>query len=181
MGNIFDRVGWTKEEAADIRREVFESKGRIKEERRDPRICACGHAARAHSTESETEYHVEALRRGSPRCKPSRMLCPCDDFYAVLTSTNIRKFISKTRVTETGRRFHALTQGIEACREGVEAGTIEVSWLPTTRCAVCKSHEGSFVAIAIDKDGYEIDTPSNLNAIVHSAQPCRGTQLKMHG
>lgn len=173
MGNIFDRIGYKPEDVAEAVRLAEEAAVRLKLDSRDSRVCSCGHAARAHTSESDSDFHQMLKDLGRFECKPSAMVCPCNFFDPVLTSTNVRKFIYKT----SGDQLHALTRGIESCRDGVGAGTISLDWLATTRCAVCKGYDGDFIAIAIGRDGVEVAYPSELNAIVHTE--CRGTQLKM--
>lgn len=174
MGNIFDRLGYKPEDINEAIRLAAEAATRVKEAARDDRVCVCGHAAKAHTSESDSDYHKEVARRGGFKCKPSVMVCPCVDFYPVLTSTNVRKFLYKT---QEGQNLHALTRGIQACLDGVKAGTIQVDWIEGVRCAVCKRTDGAFIPIAVDMKGNEVDKPSPLNAIIHPE--CRGIQLGM--
>lgn len=170
MVNIFDRLGWTPEDAAESARLAEEARIRIALELRDDRVCACGHAAKAHTSESSSEYHKTLRTIGRFECRPSRMSCPCKSFNPVLRSSNVRKFLYKT---VGSAHLHALARGIEASREGVLDGSIEMEWLPDARCFACGEAGGSFMAVAIRPDGTEVPEgeASPGNVIMHSA--CR--------
>jgi hypothetical protein len=104
-------MGLTEEEMAKGRRasEIFH---------RDGRICACGHPVSRHKDEAGV---------GIIFCRPSRMLCPCQEPYPVIEVRDTRLFVFRT--TGIGPE-HALQRGIDKCREK----GIDITWLVPKRC-----------------------------------------------
>ena len=61
---------------------------------KDGRICVCGHPARCHTsqTNSDSILHERAREAGEDRCYQTRMSCECRAFYPVIDVSDSRVF-----------------------------------------------------------------------------------------
>lgn len=119
--------------------------------RRDGRICICGHPMARHKDEAGV---------GVVFCRPSRLLCMCQDPYPVIEVTNTRPFMFKT----TGMGIeHALQAGIFRCREK----GIGITYLVVWECEKpgCGSTEG-VQAVPLSERMKPVPKESKRNALM---------------
>ncbi len=140
---------------------------------KDGRVCICGHPARCHTsqTNSDNPMHDMARERGEDHCYQTRMACACAGFEPVISVNDSRVFRFKTKGPGVD---HALSQGMFAVRK--KQGTIE--YLDGFACRGCGTDEGLKPVAYNVIDGRVIsealnDTP--WNALVCDA--CRGKML----
>lgn len=101
---------------------------------RDGRICVCGHSANNHGA-IEREYFnlpLEEVPQGSVACSAGRHQCRCAQFYAVLETTDTRRFMSKTIGPGLD---HALARGVNTALTG-GAG---ITWRENLACGKCET------------------------------------------
>lgn len=113
----------------EVEAAIEKGKARVKP---DPRICACGHNARSHASESlptSSQYELYSMRQ-IEQCTPARQTCECKNFDAVVTCDNVRLFIFKTNGAYAE---HALTKGIKSAM----AKGIRVEPVGEWKCAAC--------------------------------------------
>ena len=142
-----------EEVAASLERDKADRKG-------DPRVCACGHGARSHSSHAlRSNILQQSLREaGEDRCLPNRQTCPCDGFRAVLTTGDIRLFRYRT---SGAYNDHALAKGI---RSAIEKG-VAVSPISEWRCDFC-TRTDSVGAVPVNKYGKEVSEPGLKNFLM---------------
>jgi len=133
--------------------------------KKDPRICKCGHGAKAHTSESDSEAHAALRASGRFACNPARLRCPCKKFEPVMTTGDVRKFIAKT---EGPAELHALARGVLSCWEK----GIAVEWIPGTLCDGCQGQGLLLYPIAIGPGGTESYKPTAINVLLCAT--CRG-------
>jgi len=100
---------------------------------KDRRVCACGHPMSYHGTVGEISV-----------CTPARGRCRCMSSRAVLSGTNLRRFMYTTEGVGVA---HALGKGIASCR----ADAIEIEWVddgPT--CDICLEKIEEPIPVAVD-------------------------------
>jgi hypothetical protein len=129
----------------------------------DPRICICGHNARSHGSQAVSGIGFELFQsRGKEMCSAGRQACPCIQFEAVATCSDVRVFIFKT--TGFGNN-HALSKGILAAQErGKQVAPIG-DWV----CKACGegAAEGKTVGpVPIDLAKREVLRPGEINALL---------------
>ena len=109
---------------------------RTRPQKRDGRICICGHGLTKH-----TDYGG-----GRVSCKPSKMFCPCKQVRAVIDAEDTRPFL---RRTQGGGSEHALTRGLAA----LAASGKEAHWLVDLVCDNCGEFSESIVPVPVTADG----------------------------
>ncbi len=97
---------------------------------RDPRICVCGHPARAHTDFSLSETQRGLREMGRYICQPSRQICPCKAFHEVLRVEDTRTFRFQTKGPLNA---HALFQGAKRSAENGH----EIEWSEGVVCGIC--------------------------------------------
>lgn len=132
--------------------------------KRDNRVCACGHPAKAHTSESDSDYHRTLKAAGRSECRPTRIACPCAKFLPVIIASDVRKFSYKT--DGIGPR-HALSKGITSA---TKAG-IDLQWAPGVHCARCKLEGVVLYPVSLDRDMKEADRATPINVLL--CGPCR--------
>jgi hypothetical protein len=108
-------------------------------QKKDGRICACGHAVKRHREV-----------RGISICQPSAMNCMCRYLRAVVETDDIRFFLQKT----TGKgQFHALSMGMASA---IKAGK-EVKWaVSPVVCDYCKE-PGKLLPVPVTQQSVFVD------------------------
>lgn len=152
--NPLEALGWSKDEI-----DAAKASAEAHAPRRDGRVCICGHPAKTHSGEGESDVQKALHAAGRDQCRYGRMKCPCAEFEPVLDSSNVRSFTFKT--TGVGPD-HALSRGIMSA---VEKGA-EVEWTITPVCKWpdCQSAPGSRVTVvAVSQYGKRSTSPEPLN------------------
>lgn len=146
--------GITPEESEEAERQIAERKNK-----RDKRICACGHAAKSHSSESTSEHHQFLVAAGRGGCRPSKIVCPCIKFVPVIEASDVRRFIFKTNGPGP---MHALSRGIKAATDA----EIDLNWVEGARCGKCHSPATDValypMALTIEGKESEVATPVNV-------------------
>lgn len=152
---MLENWGITPEESREAERKLAEEKAT-----RDKRICTCGHPAKAHSSESNSDHHKFLIAAGRGGCRPSKIICPCLKFSPVIESGDTRRFIFKT--TGPGP-LHALSRGIQSA---VDA-KIELNWVEGARCGKCHktAKETALYPIALTLEGKESPVATPINVI----------------
>ncbi len=133
--------------------------------RRDARVCVCGHAGGAHYTPDGSD--IDDAAPGGVGCQAGKVPCMCNTFNWVLTASDVRSFIQKTR--GPGDK-HALTKGLASSR----ARGITPEWREGLSCFSCKGNPtfvGPLVAIAYNDRWGEALRPTEHNYL-HCAE-CR--------
>lgn len=111
---------------------------------RDGRICVCGHGAKCHGA-IERQYFdtpLEDVPAGSMSCTAGRHRCECSQFFAVLETTDTRRFMSKT--VGPGME-HALGRGLS---NALTAG-VPVVWREGLTCGKCQVETHGLLPVAI--------------------------------
>lgn len=162
--NPFEALGWSEEDAEKVSEAIKEPSV----PRKDPRVCLCGHPARAHSTEGITDLARGFASRGFNHCRFARMKCPCAGFVEIGTSSDVRVFTFKTAGPD---KDHALLKGIKKAQD---AGA-EFEWtdLSKTACLKCGATSGARHIVALDSTGHVSPVPEAHNLFlcdVHFAE-----------
>lgn len=100
--------------------------------KRDGRICVCGHGAKNHAATVSAHFDtpLEEIPQGMIGCSAGRHQCACEQFYAVLETSDTRRFMSKT----VGPGMdHALARGVNTA---LSAG-VEIHWREGLACGKC--------------------------------------------
>lgn len=159
MTSVFDRLTFTPEEV-----EAAIEAGKKKRAKSDPRICACGHNARSHTSESiNNSNHKWNRDNGMFECTPGQQKCPCQKFTEVMTATDPRKFVFKT---DGPGASHALSKGVQASSK---IPGVRVQWSETTTCdGICKRSvsEVHVTPVALRDDLFESDEPTSRNVLL---------------
>jgi hypothetical protein len=119
--------------------------------KRDRRICACGHAVSAHQNDVVVT------------CQTSKMYCPCKVIRPVVETQDCRLFIRKT--TGAGAN-HALSLGIASA---IGRGH-EVVWIVEQRCDRCKK-EGPVSPVPVTHEGFARTEATGYDALL--CRSCR--------
>lgn len=138
---VFDQLGWNLGLAQE-RDQML-----IQMNKRDTRICICGHAMRRHD--------IVGGRTDLMSCNPNRYHCACkyNNMRAVIAVEDIRVFNRKTEGIGTD---HALFRGMQACTGDPNASSKsprraqKITILEPFACAVCGTTEGSILPVAWD-------------------------------
>jgi hypothetical protein len=155
MSNPFEALGWTQ----DQNDQAAEAIAKPSVPRKDPRVCLCGHSARAHATQGlDAESAQEYRERGLERCQVARMSCPCRGFVEVLQTEDVRAFTFKTSGPDTD---HALTKGIKKLQG--RDNTFEWSNLEKTACTRCGESSGQRHLVAMTNQGRIATYPAPNN------------------
>lgn len=149
----------------DVKSQLEIAKLKRMETKRDPRICKCGHAARGHTSESDSEAHHAFKESGRFACLVGRQYCPCERFEPVMETDDVRQFMFKT---EGPAESHALARG---AMRAWELG-IRVEWIPGTPCDGCQGQGVPLFPIAIAPGGKESYKPTAINVLLCAT--CRG-------
>ena len=115
-------------------------------DRRDKRVCLCGHAMSAHMVDSVSV------------CSPSKMYCPCKVARAVLEVQDCRLFVRKTRGAGSQ---HALSLGVVA---SLERGK-KVEWIIEQRCDRCKT-PGKVSPVPVTHEGFARSDATGFDALL---------------
>lgn len=133
---------------------VLDVKSARSRDRKDNRICACGHNARSHTEFGVTEVHEAMRRSGRTMCTPGRVDCKCKVFHHVLDVTSSRPFIYRGLGSH---QDHALIRGITSLVSS--GGSFKYS--ETMSCFKCGSVEESYIPAYINiESGKIIQEPS---------------------
>jgi hypothetical protein len=129
----------------------------------DPRICICGHNARSHGSQSVSGMGYDLYQsRGKEMCSAGRQMCPCMQFEAVATCSDVRVFIFKT--TGYGNN-HALSKGILAAQTRGK----DVAPIGEWTCKACGegAAEGKTVGpVPIGLSRQEVQRPGEVNMLL---------------
>lgn len=109
---------------------------RARPQKRDGRICICGHGITKHTV----------FPNGKVMCKPSKMECPCKTVRAVIDAEDTRPFL---RRTQGGGSEHALTRGLAALAMSEK----EAHWIIDLVCDNCGEFNESIVPVPVTADG----------------------------
>lgn len=103
---------------------------------KDGRVCICGHPARCHTsqTNSDSPLHEMARAKGEDHCYQTRMACSCAAFEPVIEVSDSRVFRFKTKGPSLD---HALAQGMFAARKKGKT----ITYLDTFKCRGCGTTE----------------------------------------
>lgn len=127
-------------------------------EKKDRRICLCGHPVKQHMTNGD----------GSYTCTRAKVYCPCRKIDVALEAEDARLFMFKTAGPSAR---HALVRGIAASIEKNK----EVTWVMDRVCFMCGVLDGrTVVPVPATKDGrfmHEGEGP--LTALV--CEECRSS------
>lgn len=154
---------------SDVTKATAEEKAAaIQRKKEQSQICACGHAARHHTSHSDSDIHQALALSGRFSCMPGRMVCPCQEVVPVAETSDTRNFMHKT--TGAGER-HAFSKGVaQAIGKG---GT--VAWLPSAACKMCGTVEG-LQPVSLTSSGHELDRPGPMNVLL-----CGDCRTKLRG
>lgn len=110
---------------------------------RDGRICVCGHGARNHGATAREYFNAEItdVPAGSVACSVGRHQCKCEQFIAVLETSDNRRFMSRTIGPGAD---HALARGVN---NALNAGAA-VRWREGIVCGKC-GQSGKLLPVAI--------------------------------
>lgn len=126
--------------------------------RKDGRICKCGHPARCHTSENhDSAVHQDLRDAKQNMCVVGKQICPCRQFQAVASTSDIRYFYHKTAGPAA---LHALALG---WLSAVEAGK-EIDWLPGVVCDGCKAGGKILNPLAL-RGLYEALEPTDANVL----------------
>jgi hypothetical protein len=151
------KLGWSFEEG---QKAIAEHKANHSG-RNDIRICVCGHLAGAHTSHSPDPARRKMAELGMYDCRPSRMVCPCEEFKPVLRAKEPRRFVRKTQGLGP---LHALGQGIQAAVEhGVDIEFLEGEG---EKCHGCGAEGVTVMPVALDARGVISDMPQKLNLLL---------------
>lgn len=103
-----------------------------KRQKKDRRICVCGHAVNRH-------YEIMS---GRWACKPSRMDCRCENSRPVLEVEDTRMFLRKTNGPGVE---HALSRGMAALYHAGKTA----EWIDGPECDACGSSDGPIIPCPI--------------------------------
>lgn len=128
---------------------------------RDGRVCVCGHGAGAHGPTSREHFDVplDELPKGMVGCSAGRHRCACEEFYPVLETSDVRRFMSKTIGPGAD---HALARGVATAL----AAGVSVRWNENIPCGRCHAEGERLlpVAVRVDERGARValsTTPHN--------------------
>lgn len=129
------RIGFDLEETRRVLADEARRRGNG-----DARVCECGHPmARHHAAEWKGE--------GKTECKPSRLICSCNQARAVIRVSDTRRFLRRT--SGAGPR-HALMKGLAQLVDAQGTWT----WLTDLEdCEKCGNDEGPLTIVPIGADG----------------------------
>jgi hypothetical protein len=152
--DLLAKMGITPEE---VQAAVEKSKN---ERKADPRVCACGHGARSHSSNARREnlLQMSLKENGEDRCIPGRQACLCSGFREVVNTDDIRIFKFRT----TGAYdLHAISKGIAKC---VTTGVRVEASIPW-QCDFCDRTD-SVGMVPITKAAKEAEAPGYKNFLM---------------
>ena len=140
--NPFDFMDFSLEEATKA-----DDKLRTRPEKRDGRICLCGHPVGRH-----------LVTAGVTLCKPTRMECPCKKVRPVIDSDDVRPFLRKT---EGAGVEHALGRGMAAA---MNKG-IEFRWIVDMECDRCH-RQAPLSPVPVSQAGYSSHSATGYDALL---------------
>lgn len=109
----------------------------IKDKRRSREVCICGHSEGAH----------KVMGSGTKLCQPNARQCHCQEFNAVLVTTNLKAF---NRFSTGNWEDHALSKGISSLMDIGGSFT----WVPgALHCLKCGSSDDKIIPATIDTNG----------------------------
>lgn len=118
-------------------------------QRRDRRICLCGHAVVRHADEF-----------GRVQCRANKWNCKCRVIQPVLEVQDTRLFMRKT---EGPGAFHALNRGIiSASAKGHEMEWIDGALV----CHKCGTTDSKVTVVPVTQTGLVQDTDTGFNAFL---------------
>lgn len=150
--DVLAAMGISVEEAVEVNqreRQRFADK-------KDKRICLCGHPVKQHMSNGDGTY----------TCTRAKVYCPCRKIDVALEAEDARLFMFKTAGPSAR---HALVRGIAASVEKDK----DVTWVMERICFVCGVDDGrTVVPMPATKDGRFLrEGEGPLNALV--CEECR--------
>lgn len=147
--NPLDLFGF---DAEDIE-EVFKENEVEEINRRDKRICACGHPTKKH----------EFFENVGWTCKPGRHKCRCESPAAVIAVWDTRYFMRKS-VGNGGR--HALALGIRASMNADSSKNYLLEWLVPTTCQGCATENVKLYPMNMTNQGVIMEESSVMSKLL---------------
>lgn len=142
-------LGMSAEEVTKI-----DSVLRTRPQKRDGRICLCGHGV--------TKHYVNEL--GIVSCKPSKMDCPCKKVRPVIDAEDTRPFL---RRTQGPGPYHALTRGLAALAESGKSA----DWIIELECDRCNQKTDNLSPVPVTSNGFAASEATGYDALL--CFPCR--------
>lgn len=140
--DIFANFTVTPEEVEGNLEEVV-----IRQRRRNPEICICGHPAGKH-----------LVGPMGTTCVPAKQYCPCKTSRPVCSTSDTRHFLFKTKGWGSD---HALLKGLlKAARSGAE-----VEWIGDMKCDKCGAI-GPADPICVTQDGRYSNEPTGFDVLL---------------
>lgn len=145
----------------DLPEQVEKATAKPSVPKKDPRICVCGHPARAHSSEGVTADAVEKRKYNQHVCRYARMACPCAKFIEVVKCDDVRLFTFRTSGIDAN---HALFKGVSRAKEK----DVEFEWsdLSLTACVECGITTGPRHIVALNDRGRVSRDPGAFNVFL---------------
>lgn len=136
-------MGMTTEEVSAI-----DSALRTRPQKRDGRICLCGHGVTKH-----------LVTDGIVTCKPSKMDCPCKKVRPVIDAEDTRPFLRRTQ--GSGPR-HALSRGLAALAESGK----DANWIIDLTCDRCMVSTPNLVPVPVTPTGFATSEATGYDALL---------------
>lgn len=136
-------LGMTTEEVTAI-----DSVLRTRPQKRDGRICLCGHGVTKH-----------LVNDGIVTCKPSKMDCPCKKVRPVIDAEDTRPFL---RRTQGSGPMHALSRGLAA----LAVNGKEANWIIDLECDRCHEATNNLVPVPVTSTGFAVTEATGYDALL---------------
>lgn len=136
-------MGMTTDEVSAI-----DSALRTRPQKRDGRICLCGHGVTKH-----------LVSDGIVSCKPSKMDCPCKKVRPVIDAEDTRPFL---RRTQGAGAMHALSRGLAALATNGK----DASWIIDLECDRCKAKTNNLVPVPVTANGFAVSEATGYDALL---------------